>query len=92
MDEKTINPAVADTKYGVLWRTKGIPGDEVSEMYTEYSGAWYDDVAPALKELDRAAANPRCADARLSRRKIIYTELTGNAVEWAKENNNAAPR
>lgn len=92
MGEKTINPAAADTKYGVLWRTKGIPGDEVSEMYTEYSGTWYDDVAPALKELDRAAANPRCADARVFMRRTGYTELTGNAVEWGKEDNNAAPR
>jgi len=74
------------TQYGVLWRLKLVPGDAVQEEYTEYSGVWYDDVAPALKELERARTNPRCADARLSRRKITYTELTGNAVEWAKEN------
>ena len=55
------NPDNPVIKYGVLWRTKGIPGDAVSEMYTEYSGAWYDDIVPALAELDRAAANPRCA-------------------------------
>ena len=85
MDEH-INPDNPVTKYGVLWRPKGIPGDEVSEMYTEYSGTWYDDVAPALKELDRAAANPRCADARVFMRRTEYRELTKNAVEWAKEN------
>lgn len=85
MDE-TINSHESVTQYGVKWRLKLLPGDTVQEEYTEYSGAWYDDVAPALKELERAMTNPRCADARLFRRKIIYTELTGNAVEWTKEN------
>lgn len=81
----TINPGVPAAKYGVLWRTKPIPTDDTPPGWTEYSGYWYDDIAPALKDLDRAAVHPRCEDARVFAKKITFTELTENAVEWIKE-------
>lgn len=86
MTDKKIMLNTPCTQYGVLWRLKLVPGDALQEEYTEYSGVWYDDVAPALKELDRAAANPRCADARVFVRRTEYRELTGNAVKWLKGN------
>lgn len=85
MDEKGINSPESVTQYGVLWRLKLLPGDAVQEEYTEYSGYWYDDIPPALKELEYARTNLRCADARLFRRTITFTVLTGNAVEWGEE-------
>lgn len=86
MDEKGINPPESEVKYGVLWRLKLPPGDAVQEEYTEYSGYWYDDITPALRELEYARTNPRCVDARLFKRTLTFAELTGNAVEWLKEN------
>lgn len=73
------------TVYGVLWKVKPTTLDTVEPGWTEYSGYWYDDVAPALRELDRAAVHPRCEEARMFTKKITYTELTENAVEWMEE-------
>ena len=79
-----VNPKNPVSQYVVLWKQHPTP-IEPEPQFEQY-GDTYDDIAPALKELERAMTNPRCADARLSRRKIIYTELTGNAVEWTQEN------
>ena len=79
-----VNPKIPVSQYVVLWKQHPTP-IEPEPQFEQY-GDTYDDIAPALKELERAMTNPRCADARLSRRKIIYTELTGNAVEWTQEN------
>lgn len=86
--DKTINSPESVTQYGVKWRLKLLPGDTVQKEYTEYSGYWYDDIPPALRELEYARTNPRCVDARLFKRTLTFTELTGNAVEWLKENSN----
>lgn len=79
-----VNPKNPVSQYVVLWKQHPTP-IEPEPQFEQY-GDTYDDIAPALKELERAMTNPRCADARLSRRKIVYTELTGNAVEWTQEN------
>ncbi len=71
-------------QYGVLWKLKPTWEGE-TPGWTEYSGYWYDDIAPALKELDRARVHPRCEDARVFSKKIAYTELTDNAVEWLEK-------
>lgn len=85
-----INPRADVSQYVVLWKRVQTP-NEPEPQYEVYGGV-YDDVAPALAELDKAAANPRCADARVFMRRISYTELTKNAVNWLKEARNAAPR
>jgi hypothetical protein len=85
-----VNPKIPVSQYVVLWKQHPTP-NEPEPQFEQYGGT-YNDVAPALKELDRAAENPRCADARMFMRRVSYTELTKNAVEWLKENNDAAPR
>ena len=79
-----INPAASHVKYGVLWRSY-TDLDEPGTQYRLYS-EWYDRLTDALAELECVAGNPRCADAKVYMRTVGYTELTGNAVEWLKEN------
>lgn len=81
-----VNPKITISQYVVLWKQHPTP-NEPEPQFEQYGGI-FDDVAPALAELDRVAQNPRCEDARVFMRRVSYTELTRNAVEWPKEINN----
>ena len=81
---ETIDVSKPQYQYGVLWKLKPVWEGDTSD-WTEYSGNWHSDIPPALKELERARVHPRCADARVFSKKIAYTELTNNAVEWLKK-------
>ena len=78
LDETYYDPACPADEHGVLWKMH--PTEDDPDPGWRLYGQWYDNIADALGELEAAAKNLRCADARLFTRIVRYVERTGNAV------------
>lgn len=82
MSETYYDPMHPEEEHGVLWKVH--PTDDDPRPGWRLYGKWHGDIADALGELEAAAKNPRCADARLYTRLVRYVERTGNAVAGRK--------